>query len=123
MIPAKIRFMLNFTRKENECWIWKGNIASNDYGSFSVKGKNIIAHRFSYECYKGKIPKGLEIHHICERASCVNPNHLKAVQREENITLMKGRCKRREQRRLNDSKNKFEINWIKIDRALQTITK
>lgn len=46
---------------------------------------NHRAHRFSYQLYKGNIPKNLVIDHLCKNPSCVNPDHLEAVTNRENI--------------------------------------
>lgn len=48
------------------------------------------AHRFSYEAHKGPIPEGLEIDHVCRNRSCVNPEHLRAVTRRENMRNLAG---------------------------------
>ena len=66
------------------CWNWKGTIDHYGYGQFNRNQKAKKAHRISYEWYKGKIPAGLTIDHLCENKGCVNPEHLEAVTREEN---------------------------------------
>lgn len=77
---------------ESGCWIWVGCCDSNGYGNLSkgvkvVEGyrKNYYAHRVAYELYKGSIPEGLDIDHLCRVRCCVNPDHLEAVCRKENV--------------------------------------
>ncbi len=68
------------------CWLWTGNTAPGGYGMFSpANSRNYQAHRFSYEQFKGPIPKGLEIDHKCRVRCCVNPDHLEAVTRRINL--------------------------------------
>ncbi len=43
------------------------------------------AHRFSFEMVNGPVPNGLELDHLCRVRRCVNPSHLEAVTRLENI--------------------------------------
>lgn len=37
-----------------------------------------------YEYYRGPIPDGLELDHLCRRRDCVNPAHLEPVTSSEN---------------------------------------
>lgn len=67
------------------CWLWTGYIDQLDYGQFAFGGKVKKAHRVSYELHRGPIPLGLEIDHLCRVRCCVNPDHLEAVTRSENI--------------------------------------
>lgn len=47
------------------------------YGQFSIKGRNVRAHRFSWEISRcTNIPAEGVIMHLCDNPSCVNPIHL-----------------------------------------------
>ena len=70
---------------DNECWEWLGNKNGNGYGQFKKFGQTIRLHKFSYEFFKGSVPIGLEIDHLCKNRVCLNPNHLEAVTHQENI--------------------------------------
>lgn len=65
------------------CWEWTGAIHLG-YGRIKINGVNLLAHRISYEYWKGTIPNNLEIDHLCRNRYCVNPLHLEVVTRQEN---------------------------------------
>jgi len=70
-------------KKTEHCWLWTGCIKSNGYGTYGKEGK--YAHRISYVLTRGEIPLGLQLDHLCRVRNCVNPDHLEAVTRKENI--------------------------------------
>lgn len=70
----------------HSCWQWVG--ASDKYGSFKLR-KTMGAHRAAYLLFKGPIPRNLEIDHLCRNRLCVNPNHLEAVTRRQNLKRAK----------------------------------
>jgi len=70
--------------KTDSCWNWIA-ATNNGYGIFKLNGKSVRSHRFSYELYKGKIPKGLTIDHLCRNRKCVNSEHLEAVTQKVNV--------------------------------------
>lgn len=75
----------------NGCWLWQKRLQNSGYGQMTIGSwtdgsrKNTIAHRVSYEAFFGKIPEGLQIDHLCNVRSCVNPKHLEAVTPKDNV--------------------------------------
>lgn len=67
------------------CWVWHGANNGLGYGVKTIGGKSVYVHRPYYECKYGIIPEGLEIDHLCRVPACVNPDHLEAVTRRENV--------------------------------------
>jgi hypothetical protein len=66
------------------CWIWRGSQTSG-YGTFEIANRCIRAHRWAYEHFRGPVPPGLELDHLCRVTLCVNPWHLEAVTHVENM--------------------------------------
>lgn len=69
------------------CWLWVGVIKHAGYGGMgSGTGplKSCSAHRVAWELYRGPIPEGMQIDHICRVRSCVNPDHLRVVTPRQN---------------------------------------
>src|SRR3990167_906334 len=75
----------NKVSRVGDCWEWTGNRSHRNYGYFRFENKNCTAHRASYRMFKGEVPSGLEIDHLCCNSPCVNPEHLEAVTKEENV--------------------------------------
>lgn len=67
---------------ETGCWEWTGAAASTGYGRI---GGSDYVHRVSHETYKGPIPEGHQVDHLCRNRICFNPQHLEAVTQEENL--------------------------------------
>lgn len=77
----------------NDCWEWIGAKQSNGYGNFSFNSCYILAHRFCWLIYFGKIPDGLFVLHHCDNRRCLNPKHLFLGTQKDNLKDMdlKGR--------------------------------
>ena len=75
------------------CHWWAGGLDTHGYGQFSVDGKANLAHRVSYELYKGAVTDGLQVLHTCDQPLCVNPDHLFLGTHQDNMDdkVKKGR--------------------------------
>lgn len=60
---------------ENGCMIFKSK-NHHGYGTLYIDGKKILAHRFSYQLFIGRIPEKMMVFHLCGNRSCVRPDHL-----------------------------------------------
>jgi hypothetical protein len=72
------------------CWLWVRYVKPNGYGGLCFRGRNRYAHRVSYEAFRGPIPTGLHLDHLCRVRSCVNPDHLEAVTCRTNVLRGEG---------------------------------
>lgn len=66
------------------CWLWTRALTNSGYGQLTVFSGSALAHRQSYEAFRGAIPDGLHLDHKCRVRICVNPDHLEPVTVAEN---------------------------------------
>ena len=71
--------------KTDGCWLWTGAVGTGGYANFWDGENHVSGHRYAYRMFKGPIPEGLSLDHLCGVRRCVNPDHLEAVTMQENI--------------------------------------
>lgn len=122
MQPRWERHLARFwskVEKGDGCWLWCGTIARHPdgfwYGLFAVWGRNIPAHRFSYEINVGPIPEGLVVDHLCNTTMCVRPDHLEAKTQRANV--LRGRSLHAQNARKTHCDNGHEFDLLNTYRA------
>lgn len=80
------RFVRRIEWDGSDCWPVGGPALKGGYRRFKDdKQRNVLAHRWAYQYFKGPIPDGLTVDHVCCREECGNPDHLDAVTMKVNI--------------------------------------
>lgn len=90
------RFERNVRRDDDGCWRWTGPHDFYGYARmrFHRDGESCRgpAHRWIYEYCNGLVHPGLDVHHLCGIRDCVNPAHLKPLERwEHNLITSRDR--------------------------------
>lgn len=76
------------TISPNGCWLWSAKRNRHGYGQITVTFKikrQVSAHRFAYETFKGRIPAGKLVRHTCDVRRCVCPDHLLLGSVKDNV--------------------------------------
>lgn len=65
------------------CWLTSYKLNSAGYvvviDQRGPRKRTLLGHRVVYEHFKGSVPEGLQLDHLCRDRGCVNPDHLEAV--------------------------------------------
>lgn len=86
-IMAKVRI-----DEATGCWLWLGAKTSKGYGRLTIGSRSdgtrrtISAHANSMIVFRGKrLESGQEWCHSCDTPPCINPDHLSAGTRQDNV--------------------------------------
>ena len=85
--PPIDRILRNCAESESGCWLWQGHTSADGYFTVNLGRRNegrALGHRVTYEFFRGEIPVGLVLDHLCRVPRCVNPWHLDPVTNREN---------------------------------------
>lgn len=72
-------------RTDRDCWPWLGATSGGGYGSFYLRGKMLQAHRVAVKLSGYATPTRMVVDHECRNRLCVNPAHLRTVDRHTNV--------------------------------------
>lgn len=68
------------------CWtIPSCKPGNKGYCNVSISRKHLGLHVHVYVYFRGPVPEGLELDHLCRNRACCNPDHLEPVTHLENV--------------------------------------
>jgi hypothetical protein len=83
------RFLSKISIDKDGCWIHSGSRDQDGYVIIRDIGQ-YKAHRYSYALFNKGLSNELVIDHKCRNRACCNPDHLRAVTTNTNVT--ENRC-------------------------------
>jgi hypothetical protein len=85
---SQSEFGSHVDRQPDGCWLWTGAVSGDGYGAWHLRGRQVGAHRASYELNVGPIPPRLQVLHSCDTPLCVRPDHLFLGTNDDNMADM-----------------------------------
>lgn len=113
-------FHTRYEVSPNGCWLWRA--ANNGYyGAFKVSRARMMAHIFSHLAFIGDYDESYIVDHLCMNKSCVNPDHLEAIPKSENVSRKRESLKK--QMILEDGKVTSRMRGIRLHQENQQAKK
>jgi hypothetical protein len=86
-LKAKLLSRVDTSKGLSSCWVSYHCKNKDGYTRFGLDGVWWDAHRASYIVFKGEIPEGMEIGHLCDKPQCCNPGHVDAMTHKQNVRM------------------------------------
>lgn len=77
-------YVANVDRQTDDCIEWPYALCVGGYGRVRADGKKRLVHILACERHHGPRPEGMEVRHLCGKASCFNGAHLRWGTKLEN---------------------------------------
>lgn len=71
--------LINGSWDYGQCFGWEGTENGVGYGVISFRGQRWYVHRLAWTVWRGPIPAGLVLDHLCRFTYCWRPGHLEPV--------------------------------------------